>query len=142
MSGGSGKGIELDALVESEVVKPIKQYASRHSTVTVCERIMGNLDLSKPVRKGYTARECLTSIIQADKVFSMQFMTKLKAVGLPHRRDFLKCDKKRKHIECYPVDNGGLPSGKLASNYTDVLASDKEKVKEIFNEKVYELFLN
>ena len=58
LSGGSGKGIELDAFVESEVVKPIKQYASGHSTVTVCERIMGNLYLFKAVRKGYTAREC------------------------------------------------------------------------------------
>ena len=56
------------------------------------------------------------------------------------QKRFFKCDKERKHIECYPLGNGGLPSGKLASNYTDVLASGKKKVKEIFNEKVFELF--
>ena len=42
--GKKGKGIEMDAFVESEVVKPLKLYCTGHTTVKMCERILGNID--------------------------------------------------------------------------------------------------
>lgn len=47
LSGNQGKGIEMDAYVESEVVRPLKMYISGHTTVNMCQRIMGNIDLIK-----------------------------------------------------------------------------------------------
>ena len=52
LSGQKGHGIEMDAFVESEVVKPPKVYSSRQTTVKMSERIMGNIDLFKTVRAG------------------------------------------------------------------------------------------
>ena len=46
-------GIEMDAYVESEVVKPLKLYCTGRTTVKICERIMGNIDLFKSVRAAY-----------------------------------------------------------------------------------------
>ena len=56
LSGKTGCGIELDAYVESEVIKPLKRYASGHSTVLICERIIGNLDLFRSVRHIYKSK--------------------------------------------------------------------------------------
>ena len=50
LTGNQGKGIELDAYVETEVVRPLKTYISGHSTVNMCQRIMGNVDLMKSCR--------------------------------------------------------------------------------------------
>ena len=53
MKGRQGHGIELDGFVETKVVRPLKTYYSGHTTVTMCERIMGNLDLFKAARACY-----------------------------------------------------------------------------------------
>ncbi len=39
--GKKGHGIELDAYVESEVVKPLKNYTSQHTTVGMLVRAVG-----------------------------------------------------------------------------------------------------
>jgi hypothetical protein len=57
LHGKKGHGIELDAFVESEVVKPLKECVSGHTTVTMCERLMANLDLLKLLRGAYMSKE-------------------------------------------------------------------------------------
>jgi hypothetical protein len=57
LSGIKGNGIELDAFVESEVVQPLKNYTTGHTTVTMCKRLMGSIDLLKFVRKTYMGKE-------------------------------------------------------------------------------------
>ena len=42
LTGKKGKAIEMDAYVESEVIRPLKVYCSGHTTVKMCERLMGN----------------------------------------------------------------------------------------------------
>ena len=56
LSGKVGHGIELDAFVESEIVRPLKMYSSGHTTVKMYELIMGNLDLFKAVRGEYKSK--------------------------------------------------------------------------------------
>ena len=50
LMGKKGKAIEMDAYVENEVVHSLKVYCSGHTTVKMCERLMGNIDLMKSVR--------------------------------------------------------------------------------------------
>ena len=57
LSGKKGHGIELDGFVESEVVQPLKKYASGHTTVTMCERLMANIDMLKMVRASYMGKD-------------------------------------------------------------------------------------
>ena len=57
LSGKKGHGIELDGFVESEVVQPLKKYASGHTTVTMCERLMANIDVLKMVRASYMGKD-------------------------------------------------------------------------------------
>ena len=56
-SGKKRHGIKLDGFVESEVVKPLKKYASGNTTVTKCERVMANIDLLKMVRAAHMGKE-------------------------------------------------------------------------------------
>ena len=53
LQGHTDKKIELDAFVESEVVKPLTLYCTGHTTVKMCERVMGNIDFFKKVRGAY-----------------------------------------------------------------------------------------
>ena len=53
LMGKKGNPIEMDAYVESEVVCPLTVYYSGHTTVKMCECLMGNIDLMKSVRNAY-----------------------------------------------------------------------------------------
>ena len=53
LSGKIGHGIELDGFVESEVVQPLKKYASDHTTVDMCERLIANTDMLKLIPKNF-----------------------------------------------------------------------------------------
>jgi hypothetical protein len=55
--GKKGHGIELDAYVEAEVVQPLKNYISGHTTVNMCKRLMANLDMMKYLRRSYMNKD-------------------------------------------------------------------------------------
>ena len=57
LSGKEAKEIEMDAYVESEVVRPLKVYSSGHTTVKMCERVMGSIDLLKSIPSAYKIPE-------------------------------------------------------------------------------------
>ena len=57
-----GHGIELDGYVESEVVQLLKKYASGHTTIAMCERLMANIDMLKLLRGAYMGKEGLMCI--------------------------------------------------------------------------------
>ena len=40
----------MNAYVESEIVRPLKVYSIGHTTVKMCERVMGSIDLLKSIR--------------------------------------------------------------------------------------------
>ena len=94
-SGQTGKGIELDAFVESEVVKPIKQYSSGHSTVSVCERIMENLDLFKAIREGYAAKDCFDIHQTRRHSVPKALHDQVKGCWFVLKKGFFKCDQKK-----------------------------------------------
>ena len=55
--GKPGHCIELDTYVESELVQPLKNYVSNHTTVNMCERLMANLDMLKYIRIAYMEKD-------------------------------------------------------------------------------------
>ena len=57
ISGKKRHGIELDGFVESEVVKSLKKYVSGHTTVTMSERLMANIDMLKMLTAAYMGKE-------------------------------------------------------------------------------------
>ena len=85
LSGKKGHGIELDGFVESEVVQPLKKYASGHTTVTMCERLMASLncyDMHTWERKGLM---CITLHGIASK---HPFLIRLREPGSVFERGF------------------------------------------------------
>ena len=57
VNGKANSGIELDGYVEAELVKPLKNYASGHSTVMMCEKIIANLDFFRHIRVAYKSKQ-------------------------------------------------------------------------------------
>ena len=139
LSGKRGKGIELDAYVESEVVKPLKRYASGHSTVLMCERIMGNLDLFRHIRSSYKHKEAFDIHSTSRHSVQSSFPDQVKEAWFCLHQKFFK-DEKRKEVKSYPLSGNGQPSGKLPSDLLDIREKGKEHIIANFEKKLYESF--
>ena len=132
-----GHAMELDAFVETEVVKPIKIYCLTHSSVAVCERIMGNLDLFKAVQRGYGDHSCFDIHHTTRHSVPDLIVDQVKGAWFALHKGFFKASGKRQ-VDCYPLSNEGVPSGKLTSMYLDVYSSGKKTVENKFEQKIYE----
>ena len=139
LSGKIGCAIEMDAYVESEIVKPLKRYASGHTTVVMCERVMGNLDLFRTVKKAYKARDSFNIHHTTRHSVQSSFPDQLKGSWFCLQQEFFKC-KGRKEVKCYPPSGKDVPSGRLPANLTDVYEKGQRKIAAAFTQKRYESF--
>ena len=89
LSGQEGHGIELDAFVESEVVRPLKVYSSGHTTVKMSERIMGNINLFKLVRAKYKSKEGFNVYHTSRHLEQSPFPDQLKGAWFLFKKQFL-----------------------------------------------------
>jgi hypothetical protein len=137
--GKKGNGIELDGYVESEVVKPLKQYVSGHSTVTMCERLMVNLDMIKAIRREYMGKDGFDVHHTSRHCVQSPLPDQIKGTWFCLRKGFFE-DRKRQDVECYPLNSKGCASGKVPKNLLDVVEKGKNKIKDNFKAKLYESF--
>ena len=126
--------MEMDAFVETEVVKPLKMYASSHSTVAICERMMGNLDLFKAVRRGYGDRKSFDIHHTTRHSVPDALIDQVKGAWFALHSGFFKASSQRKHVTCYPLSHDGETSGKLSSMYLSVYDSGVKKVQEKYEQ--------
>ena len=129
----------MDAYVKSEIVKPLKSYASGHSTVVMCKRIMGNLDLFRKVRKVYKSKECFDIHHTTRHSVQSALLDQVKGAWFCLQKEFFK-NKGRKEVKCYPLNGKGVPSGKHQSNLIDAYSKGREKISQCFVQKLYESF--
>ena len=117
--GKKGKAVEMDTYVESEVVRPLKVYCSGHTTVKMCERLMGNIDLMKSVLN--TCKNPDSFDVHHTSRHSEQdpFPDQLKAAWFFLSKEFFT-NKKRKEILALPVDKKGQFDGKTSKKVVDV----------------------
>ena len=89
--GKKSHGVELDAYVESEVVRPLKNYASQHTTVDMCEKLMANLDLLKCVRRAYMSKQGFD--VHHSSLHSVQssLLDQIKGAWFCIQKEFFKC---------------------------------------------------
>ncbi|CAB4012756.1 Hypothetical predicted protein [Paramuricea clavata] len=57
VSGKAGHNVDLDEYVETYIVRPLKTYATGHTSVQMCQRLMGNLDILGSTRNAYASRQ-------------------------------------------------------------------------------------
>ena len=102
LSGNQGKGIEMDAYVESEVVRPLKMYISGHTIVKMCQRITGNVEFKKSCRAAYKSRESFD--VHHTTCYSVQssFPDQLKAGCVFLSKKFFAI-KGRKDVHAVPL---------------------------------------
>ena len=137
--GKKGRGIELDAYVEAEVVQPLKNYVSGHTSVLMCERLMANLDMLKYLRRAYMEKDGFDVHPTTSHSVPSSFPDQLKGAWFCVKKGFFERND-REEVECYPLDNGCNASGKVPKNLIDVVSKGKEKIKSNFKAKLYECF--
>ena len=79
----------------------------------------------------------LIFITQLDTVYPDLIVDQVKGAWFALHKGFFKASGKRQ-VDCYPLSNEGVPSGKLTSMYLDVYSSGKKTVENKFEQKVYE----
>ena len=137
--GKKGHGIKLDAYVEAEVVQPMKTYATGHSTVNMCQRLMANIDFLKSVWRAYMNKQAFDVHNTSHHSVQSSLPDQIKGAWFCVQKEFFRT-KKRTEIVCYPVDSKGNTSGKVPKNLVDVIHKGKEKITSSVMEKLYECF--
>lgn len=134
-----GHGIELDGYVESEVVQPLKKYASGHTTLSMCERLMANIYMLKLLRGAYMGKEGFDVHHTSRHSEQTSFPDQLKGAWFCLQKGFFRSDN-RQVVECYPVEKKGNAEGKIPKNWIHVVEKGQAKIKENFKAKLYESF--
>ena len=137
--GKKGHGIKLDAYVEAEVVQPLKKYVSEPTSVSMCERLMANLDMLKSIRRAYMAKEGFDIHPTSRHSVSSALPDQFKGAWFCLKKGFFKTSE-REEVECYPLENGCCASGKVPRNLLNLTVKGKEKIKGHFEAKLYECF--
>ena len=117
----------------------MKTYATGHSTVNMCERLMANIDLLKSVRRAYMNKQAFDVHNTSHHSVQSSLPDQIKGAWFCVQKEFFR-NKQRTEIECYPVDSKGNASGKVPKNLVDVIHKGKEEITSSFMEKLYECF--
>ena len=134
-----GKGIEMDAYVESEVVRPLKTYISGHTTVKMCQPIMGNIDLSKSCRAAYHSKESFDihhTVCHSEK---SPFLDQVKAAWFCLTGSFFAHGGK-KEVRPIPVGKKGIYNGKISRKVMNPYEKGVEIIQQNFESKLYNCF--
>ncbi len=137
--GKPGHGIELDAYVESELVQPLKNYVSNHTTVNMCERLMANLDMLKYIRRAYMEKDGFDVHPTSRHSVQDPLPDQVKGAWFCVQKAFFE-ENERKEIECYSLDGKGDATGKVPKNLINVVTKGKEKIRDGFKAKLYDSF--
>ena len=139
VSGKDAKGIEMDAYAESEVVRPLKVYSSGHTTVKMCERVMGNINLLKSIRSAYKSPESFDVHHTLQHSEQSPFPDQLKATWFCLNKQ-LFVNKGKKEIAALPIDRKGQFDGKLSNKVVNVYDKSVQIIKDNFKTKIYDCF--
>ena len=139
LTGKKGNPIEMDPYLESEVVYPVKVYYSGHTTVKMCEHLMGNIDLMKSVRNAYKSPDSFDVHHIGRHSEQDPFPGQLEAAWFCLSKEFFT-NKKRKKTSALPVDKKGQFDGKISKKVVDVYEKGVKIIKENCKTKVYDCF--
>lgn len=110
-----------------------------HTSVKMCERMMGSIDLLKACRKTYTAKEGFDEHSTTRHSVADPFHDQLKGAWFCLQNGLLDPSIDKESPCCYPVD-GGKPSGNVAKSLLGVTDKGIAKISQNFKYKLYESF--
>lgn len=131
----------MDAYVKNEVVQPLKTYFSAHTTVKMCQRIMGNIDLLKFCRAAYKSRESFDVHHTSRHSEPNPFFDQLKAAWFYLSKKFF-ANKGWKIVNVIPLGKKGAFQDKLSSKFINSYHKGVKIVTWDFKTKLYECFSN
>ena len=129
----------MDAYVESEVVQPLKAYFTGHTTVKMCQRIMGNIDLLKSCRAAYKDKESFDVHHTSRHSEKSSFPDQLKAGWFCMTKEFF-ANQRRKEVRTIPLGKKGILQDKISSKVIFSYEKGVEKIKKDLKVKLYECF--
>ena len=106
----------------------------------MCERLMGSIDLLKASRGAYTSKAGFDVHSTTRHSVADPFHDQLKGACFCLKNGLLDPSKSSESPCCYPLDEGGKPSGKVSKSMLDVIDKGVAKISQNFKYKLYESF--
>ena len=100
--GKKRHGIELDAYAEAEIVQPLKNYITQHTSVSMCEHLMGNLDMLTSIRRAYMAKDAFDVHPTSRHSIPSPLPDQFKGARFCIKKGYFKVQG-RSDVECYPL---------------------------------------
>ena len=129
----------MDAYVQSEVVRPLKTYVSGHTTVKMCQRTMGNIDLLKSCRSAYQSKESFDVHHAVRHTEKSPLPDQVKAAWFCLTKRFFD-QRGRREVRAIPIGKKGIYDGKISSKVIDSYGKGVEIIKKDFKSKLYNCF--
>ena len=114
---------------------------SGHTTVRMCQRIMGSLDIFKSARRAYRSKAGFDEHTTTRHSVPDSVPDQMKGAWFCLKHGWLKPQEESPDgPDCFTLDGNGKPSGKVPSSCLDVTEKGLSKIKENFKSKLFESF--
>ena len=139
LSGIQSKAMALDEFVESQIVRPLKAYFYRGTTLKTLQMISANLEIFTSTRRAYTSKESfdihnIKRHFEADPTFDQ-----LKVAWWLMKRNLFHYDPSRTRVKV--MQYAGAPRYEfLPSNLINILIQGKQKLKQSFKQRFFESY--
>ena len=114
-------------------------YISGHTTVRMCQRIMGNVDLMKSCRAAYKSKESFDVHHTTHHSVQSPFPDQLKAGWVCLSKQFFAI-KGRKDVHALPLGKKGHFEGKISSRVVSSYEKGVDIIRSNFKAKLYDCF--
>lgn len=138
LSGNVGHNIPLDEYIETYIVKPLKAYASGHTSFHVLQKLSVLLPLLETVRQAYKGKSGFDR--HHTKKHSTPSSTEeiCRTVSFCLRNNFFEVDS-RTQVKFYPhIGSSGTVI--IPSRLLQVEEKGLKKFKEVFSKRMFELY--
>ena len=112
------------------MVHPLKKYISRHTTVNMCQCIMGNVDHMKSCHAAYKSRESFDVHHTTRHPEQSAFPDHLKAGCFFLTKQFFSI-KGRKDVDAIHLGKKGQFKGKISSNVVGAYKKGVNKIRTL-----------
>lgn len=144
VKGRKHHNMAIDEYVESMVVKPMKEYAKKHTTLSMLQKINMNLELFKHVRRIYMKGFELNKATSRSKPDSLPDRLKICWFAMKEKW-FDNLERRNVNKYAHNTKTVGVSSDSIdivENKFLDVISKGKKYIRENYKELLLRLFPN
>ena len=140
VSGHENQNIAYDEFMETFVVRPLKSYVSGKTTLKMFKAMSANIQVISSFRNVYRGKGGFDIHYTEKHSTQCPLPDQLKVALFCLKEKFFCVDASRKKAKQYANEMFAAKEGFVPNDRTDIVSKGKEKVKSVFQRRMFELF--